>query len=131
PELDVRGNVVAVGVGPLGTDPLAAFMKWAKGGASSKIEDLRRALGGTIVTASGVLSLTKDGLLNSSILFGYNGIDALGNLLDLIRPGTKAKYADALKIVNQLTRSVDTPDGQMRQTSITFTDGQIWLTIFP
>ena len=43
----------------------------------------------------------------------------------------KAKYAEQLKIVNSLTRSVTTADGAMRQTSITFTDGQIWLAIFP
>ncbi len=131
PEMDLRTHVVATGVGALGTDPAAALLKWARSGASMKIEDLRLVLGGSIVTASGQLALSKEGLLNGSLLLGYNGIEALGNLLDLIRPGTKAKYAEPLKIVNQLTRAVDTPDGQMRQTSITFTDGRVWLTIIP
>jgi hypothetical protein len=131
PELDTRANIVAVGVGPLGADPAAAFLRWARSAPSVKIDEFRLAIGDTIVSVTGQLSLSKDGLLNGSILFAYNSIDALGDLIDLFRPGSKTRYAEPLKIVNSLTRSVNTPDGVMRQTSLTFTDGAIWLSIIP
>jgi hypothetical protein len=131
PVLDLRASLLAQNVGSLGTDPMAALLKWARSGANLKIDDLRIAASGAVVTASGALSLNKDGLLNGSILLGYNNIDALGNLIEVFRPGAKAKYAEPLKIVNSLTRAVKTPEGDFRQTSITFTDGVIWLAIFP
>jgi hypothetical protein len=131
PELEVRANVAAQGVGWLGTDPAAGFLKWARNGGKLKIDDLRIAVNDAVVTASGTLSLNKDGLLNGSILFGYNSIDALANLIEMFRPGTKAKYAQPLQIVNSLTREVKTEDGTLRQTSITFTDGVIWLAFLP
>jgi hypothetical protein len=131
PGLDARANVVAVGVGPLGTDPAGAFLAWARSGASVKIDDFRLAAAGAIVTASGQLSLSKEGRLNGSILIGYNSIEALGDLIDLFRPGAKARYGDALRAVNVLTRSVNTPDGPLRQTALTFQEGVIWLAFLP
>jgi hypothetical protein len=131
PELDARANVVAVGVGPLGTDPAAAFLSWARNGASVKIDEFRLAAAGAIVTASGQLSLSREGRLNGSILIGYNSIEALGDLIEVLRPGTRARYADALRAVNVLTRSVNTPDGPLRQTALTFQDGVIWLAFLP
>jgi hypothetical protein len=131
PQMDVRASIVAQGVGPLGTDPAGAFLEWARNGASVKIDDFRLAASGAVVTVSGALALSKDGLLNGSILIGYNTIEALGDLIESFRPGTRARFADALKAVNVLTRSVNSPDGPLRQTSLTFQDGVIWLAFLP
>jgi hypothetical protein len=131
PEIDLTGDALAVGVGPLGTDPAAALMKWLRAGATLKVENLRMAMAGAIVTASGDLALSKDGRLNGSLLLAYNSIQGLGNLMEVFRPGSREKYAPALQALNAFTRAVDTPDGQLRQTSLSFNNGAIWLAILP
>ena len=38
---------------------------------------------------------------------------------------------NALQALNVFTRATKTPAGEVRQTSLTFQDGVIWLAIFP
>jgi hypothetical protein len=131
PELDLNGDALAVGVGPLGTDPAAAVLRWLRAGGTLKVENLRLAMAGAIVTASGELTLSREGRLNGSLLLAYNSIQNLGNLVEVFRPGSREKYAPALQALNAFTRAVNGPDGQLRQTSLTFTEGAIWLAILP
>ena len=80
---------------------------------------------------SGKLSLTGDGLLNGSILVRYNTIEGLANLIEAIRPGTRDHYAKALQALNSVTIAADTEDGPVRQTTISFIQGSVWLGIVP
>lgn len=131
PQLDLDLAATAHDVGPLGTDPSRAFLAWLRGTPELDIANLRLAAEGAVVAASGTLSLSKDGLLNGSILLRYNDIDSLAGLIETLRPGTREKYAVAFQGIAGMSKKVDTPEGPMLQTALTFTDGLIWLTVIP
>jgi hypothetical protein len=131
PTLDLDTMATAVNVGALGTDPSAAFLAWLRGTPKVDIKRFRIASEGAIISATGNLSLSKEGLLNGNLLLRYNSIDALANLIETLRPGTREKYEAAFQGIAAMSKPVDTEDGPALQTALTFTDGLIWLTVIP
>ncbi|MEJ0013965.1 MAG: DUF2125 domain-containing protein [Bauldia sp.] len=131
PQLDLDLAATAHNVGALGVDPQRAIVAWLRGTPELDISSLRLAAQDAVIAASGTLSLSKDGLLNGSILLRYNNIDALANLVETLHPGAKEKYAVAFQGIAGMSKKVDTTDGPMLQTALTFTDGLIWLTVIP
>lgn len=131
PTLDLDLAATARDVGPLGTDPARALLTWLRGTPDVEVRNLRIAAADAIVSASGTLSLSQDGLLNGNVLLRYNSIDALADLVETLHPGAKEKYAVAFQGIAGMSKQVDTSEGPMLQTALTFTDGLIWLTVIP
>jgi hypothetical protein len=132
PEADAEARVTALDVaGSLGKDPARTFLDWLRRGGTARIDRLKVAAAGAIVTSDGALRLSPEGLLNGSLLLRWNNIGALADLIEAIMPGTREKVEVPLQALNALSVTVDTPDGQLRQTALTFTDGVTWLGIIP
>jgi hypothetical protein len=131
PVFDGTLRATALELGALGTDPTRAVLKWLRGTPHIHIDRLRLAAAGAIVTASGDLSLSSSGLLSGSILLGYNSVEGLASLIEALKPGTRDKYQPALEGLRAMSKRVTGEDGPALQTTLTFTDGLIWLTIIP
>lgn len=132
PPLDGEAHLTLEHVGDaLGTDPLATLLAWLRQNPSARIEKIRVASEGAVVASEGTLGLSGDGRLNGSILFKWNDINRLADLIEAIFPGTRERAATPLQGLNAVSVAVETEDGPMRQTTLTFTNGMIWLGIFP
>ena len=132
PEIDGEARVTAVDVGSsLGTNPVTTLRAWLRQGGTVTIDRFKVSATGAMVTLSGKLVLSSKGLLNGTLLVRYNSIDKLADLVETLRPGTRQKYQVAFDGLNAVTVAADTEDGPVRQTTVTFTDGVIWLGIFP
>jgi hypothetical protein len=132
PDLDGEARLTLLDVGDtLGTDPAQAIIDWARNTPSARIERLRIAGVGAVVTSEGNLGLSADGRLNGSILLRWNDIAALADLIEAIFPGTRERAETPLQGLNAVSVPAETEDGPMRQTTLTFTNGTIWLGIFP
>jgi hypothetical protein len=66
PTLDLDANATAQNVGALGTDPQRALLAWLRGTPKVNIKRLRIAANDAIISLSGDLSLSKDGLPNGN-----------------------------------------------------------------
>ena len=132
PDLDGEARVTLLNVGDtLGTDPAETILAWARNRPTARIERFRIAGVGAIVASGGNLSLSADGRLNGSILLRWNDIAALANLIEAILPGTRERAETPLQGLNAVSVAAETEDGPMRQTTLTFAEGMIWLGIFP
>jgi hypothetical protein len=131
PPIDISARVLAADVGNLGTDPAQAFLDWLRRSPKATLERFRLAIGDVLLTANGTLSLDASGKLNGSILMRFNSIEALGNLLETLKPGTRDKYQLALQGLKAMSVSTQTEDGPMRQTTVTLTEGVPWLAVIP
>lgn len=132
PDLDVEARIAMPDVGDsLGTDPAETILDWARNGGTARIERVKLAGVGALVTADGALRLSDAGLLNGSLILRWNDIAALADLVEAILPGTRERVATPLQGLSAVSVAVETEDGPMRQTGLTFTEGMIWLGIFP
>ncbi len=132
PAIDTAARLTLVDLGgSLGTDPAATLRRWLGAGATVKLDSLRLAIAGAVFLADGSLTVSPDGLVNGSLLLSYNSIDALANLIETLRPGTRDRYATPLQVLNALSKEVTTREGSFRQTPLTFTDSVIWVGIVP
>jgi hypothetical protein len=132
PEIDGEASLVAEGLGSaLGTDPTRKLLDWLKSGGTTRIEHLRVAIAGTVIEAEGSLAVSNEGLLNGSVQLRYNSIEAMGNLIETLKPGLLDRQPMALPTLDAMSKSVDTNDGPMREAPLTFTGGVLWLAILP
>ena len=133
PEVNGTASITLVGLGSsLGTDPARRLREWLrKGDATTKIDRVRMEIAGAVFVADGSLTLSPKGLLNGSILLGYNSIDALSHLIETLRPGTSDKYQMPLQILNALSKPVTIDGETFHQTPLTFTDSVVWVGIAP
>ena len=81
--------------------------------------------------ADGTLTLSDDGLLSGSLLLRFNSIEAVADLIEAIRPGSREQIALPLEGLAAFSVPVETDEGTFRQTGLTFTDGVVWLGIVP
>lgn len=131
PPIDISARVLASDVGNLGTDPARAFLDWLRRNPKATLERFRLVAGDVVITANGTLSLDANGTLNGSILLRFNSVEALGNLLETLKPGSRDKYELALQGLKAMSVSTQTEDGPMRQTTVTLTEGTPWLAVIP
>jgi len=132
PTIDGEASLVAEDFGTaLGTDPLARLLDWLRDGGAVTIERVRLAMAGAEIVAEGSLSLSDEGLLNGSLLLSYSSIESLGDLIETFRPGSRDTFELAVQALNAVSRPVTIDGASFRQTPLTFTDGVIWLAIFP
>jgi hypothetical protein len=126
-------RVTAVNLGSLGTDPARALLAWLRDNPTANIERARIAMAGAIVSASGTATLSPDGRLSGSILLRYNSIEALGNLLETLRPGSldQQEVQLALQGLQMMSAPVSAEDGPALQTTISIRDGLVGVGIVP
>jgi hypothetical protein len=132
PTLDLDAAATAEGVGALGTDPSQAFLTWLRGAPKLDIKRLRIAAKEAIIAASGDLSLSRDGLLNGTLLIRYNSPEALRGLILELRPETDPDKLDAaLSGLRSMSKAIDSEDGPAFQTSVSFIEGKPLLVVLP
>lgn len=133
PEIDADARVTAVGLGSLGTDPARALLAWLRGNPTATIDRARIAMAGAIVSASGTLTVSPEGRLSGSILLRYNSIDALANLLETLKPGSRDRQEVQLGLqgLQMMSAPVNTEDGPASQTTISIRDGLVGVGIIP
>lgn len=133
PDIDADVAVTALNVGSLGTDPARAVLAWLRGSPSATIERARIAMAGAIVSASGNLSVSPEGLLSGSILLRYNSIEALANLIETLKPGSRDRQEVQLALQGLQMMSAPKPgdDGAALQTTISIKDGLVGVGIVP
>jgi hypothetical protein len=131
PPIDLTLDATANKVGDLSFRPEPAILAWLRGTPSITLTNLRLAMAGASVTASGNLSLSSEGKLNGTLLLQYNSSEALADLIETLKPGTRDKYAPAIQALGVMSKPVTTPDGQALQTTVSFLDGIVFLTILP
>jgi hypothetical protein len=133
PDIDADVRVTAVNLGSLGTDPTHALLVWLRGNPTANIERARIAMAGAIVFASGTLTLSPEGLLSGSILLRYNSIEALGNLIETLKPGSQDRQEVQLALQGLQMMSAPTTgeDGGALQTTISIKDGLVGVGIVP
>lgn len=133
PDIDADVRVTAVNLGSLGTDPARALLVWLRGNPTANIERARIAMAGAIVSASGTLTVSPEGLLSGSILLRYNSIEALGNLIETLKPGSRDRQEVQLGLQGLQMMSAPTvgEDGTAFQTTISIKDGLVGVGIVP
>ncbi len=131
PPIELALDATANKVGDLGFHPEPALLNWLRGTPSVTITNLRLAMSGAVVVASGNLSLSAEGKLNGTLLLQYNSSAALADLVEVLKPGTRDKYAPAIQALGVMSKPVSTPDGPALQTTVSFLDGIVFLTILP
>jgi hypothetical protein len=133
PQSNAAASITLVGLGPsLGTDPAQRVLEWLReGDSTAKIDQVRVEIGGVRFVAGGSLTLSRQGLLNGSLLLSYSNIDALGKLIETLRPGTGDRYRMPLQVLDALSKPVVIEGETYHQTPLTFTDSVVWVGIAP
>jgi hypothetical protein len=132
PALDADADITALDVGSgLGTNPARTLTAWLRRGGSFKIERVRLASSGAILSADGTLTVSKDGIVSGSVVLRFTNLDAFANLAEQIKPGSRAKAAQGIGAITALSVPVQTPDGPARQTTVSITNGLVWVGIVP
>jgi hypothetical protein len=131
PAIDADARITAVDLATLGTRPQEVVLAWLRGTPNLTIDNVRIAMGGAIVTATGNLSVSQDGLLSGSILLRYNSAEALGNLMETLRPGSRERFNVVLQGLQMMSVPATTEDGPMLQTTISIRNGITMVGIAP
>ncbi|HEY5082602.1 MAG TPA: DUF2125 domain-containing protein [Bauldia sp.] len=132
PNIDADIGVTALNVGSgLGTDPVRSLIEWLRAGSSIRIDRLRIAAGGAILGANGTLSISNEGVLSGSVVLRFTNLEAFTALADQIKPGSGEHASQAMAAITALSVPVDTEDGPARQTTVSITDGLVWVGIIP
>ncbi len=132
PVIDADADLTALNVGSgLGTNPARKFAEWLRAGGSIKIDRVRLAAGGAVLAADGTLSASKKGVLNGSVVLRFTNLDAFVDLAEQIKPGSRKHAEQGIAAITALSVPVQTEDGPARQTTVSITDGLIWVGIVP
>ena len=132
PVIDADANVTALNVGSaLGTDPARRLADWLRAGGSIKIDRVRIAAGGAILGGDGTLNVSKAGILSGSLVLRFTNLDAFAALAEEIRPGSREHASQGIAAITALSVPVQTEDGPARQTTVSITDGLVWVGIVP
>jgi hypothetical protein len=132
PALDADARITALNVGAgLGTDPARTLRSWLKRGGAFKIDNVRLAADGAVLSGNGTMNVAKDGSLSGSVVLRFTNLDALVNLADQIAPGHHDKAMTAVQAITALSVPVDTPDGPARQTTLSIINGMPIVGIVP
>jgi hypothetical protein len=124
PALDADAKITALNVGSgLGNDPARTLEAWLRRGGSFKIDNVRLAANGAVLSANGTLSVSKNGTLSGALVLRFTNLDAFVNLAEQIKPGSRDKATTGMQVITALSVPVDTPDGPARQTTLSIING--------
>jgi len=132
PTLDADGKITALNVGAgLGTNPARTLDAWLKRGGSFKIDHVRLASGGAILSADGTMNVSAEGVLSGSVVLRFTNLDAFVSLAEQIKPGSRDKATTGMQAITALSVPVQTEDGPARQTTVSVTNGLVWVGLVP
>lgn len=132
PVLDADATITALNVGAgLGTNPARTLAAWLKRGGSFKIDHVRLASAGAILSADGTMNVSKDGVLSGSVVLRFTNLDAFADLAEQIKPGSRDKATTGIQAITALSVPVQTEDGPARQTTVSVTNGLVWVGLVP
>jgi hypothetical protein len=132
PPIDADASLTALNVGAsLGTHPTRTLIDWLRSGGSIKIDRIRIAAGGAVLGADGTLNISNKGVLSGSVVLRFTNLDAFAALAEQIRPGSREHAQQAMAAITALSVPVQTDDGPARQTTVSVTDGLVWVGIVP
>lgn len=132
PALDADARITALNVGAgLGTDPARTLVAWLRRGGSFKVDNVRLAADGAVLSANGTLAVSKNGTLSGALVLRFTNLDAFVNLAEQIRPGSRDHAMTAVQAITALSVPVDTPDGPARQTTLSIINGVPVVGIVP
>jgi hypothetical protein len=131
PQITASARLSAHGFGPsLGFNPERRYAAWIDKGGALDLEGLLLTIGPLKVTASGPLTVSKEGLVSGKIAVRLVGLDQLPILLEAFQPGSRAAAAFG-RLLNAVTRKVDTPAGPAREVVLNVNDGNLYFGIVP
>lgn len=132
PEIDIEAELVALGFGDsLGIDPRNALRNWLAGGGTLQIEDLEIIAGAVSTNYTGTLVLSRDGSLSGDIKVTITGLEALPDLAEAFRPGSRDNVAQIAAAVAVFTKPVETQAGISREMMMLVRDNVVSIGIFP
>jgi hypothetical protein len=124
PTLDADAEVTALNVGSaLGSNPERTLVAWLRRGGSFRIDNVRLAAAGAVLSANGTLAVSKGGVLSGALALRFTNLDAFVNLIDQIKPGWHDKALTGVQAITALSVPVDTADGPARQTTLSIING--------
>jgi hypothetical protein len=132
PAVDLQIQVEALAIGKsLGANPHATLLNWLRRGGTAEVQRARIKAGGAVIEVDGSLSITSQGVLSGALNMRFANPDALIELAETLRPGSRDNVAAGLSLLTAMTVPVDTPDGPARQTSLVINDGLVAVGIIP
>jgi hypothetical protein len=132
PEIDIEAELVALGFGSsLGLDPRNALRGWLTGGGTLQIEDLEIIAGAVSTNYTGTLVLSPDGSLSGDIKVTITGLEALPELAEAFRPGSRDNVAQIAAAVAVFTKPVESQAGISREMMMLVRNNVVSIGIFP
>lgn len=132
PVIDGNAHITALDVGDnLGMAPQQTMRDWLRRGATVEIDRVKLATTDNTIDMSGRLSLSDGGLLSGNVDVRFTNLEALPDLIEAIRPGSRDQAAQAVGALAAFTIPVETEDGPARQTTLVIKDGLVAVGIIP
>lgn len=132
PDLDATAEVTLLDVGStLGTDPAETILAWLRKGGTARIDRLRIAGKGAVITSDGQMTIAPDGRLSGSLLLRWNDIAKVADLIEAIRPGSRERAETPLQMINAFSMPVETPEGRYQQASLALVNGVVVYNMIP
>ena len=132
PEIDLRADLSALDFGSsLGLDPRATLIDWLAGGGILRIDDLTLVTETVSTSYTGKLSLSPEGKVSGEINAVIAGIEAVPDLVESFRPGSREKIAQIVAAIVAFTRPVETSNGPAREMKLLVRDSVVSIGILP
>lgn len=132
PEIDVAAKVVALDFGnSLGLDPRLSIVDWIAGGGKLRIGDLTLVTDAVTASYSGDLALSPEGKVSGSLDVVITGVEALPDLVESFRPGSRDQAAQIVAAVLAFSRPVEVPSGTARELRLLIRDSVVSIGILP
>ena len=132
PAIDLDADIAAVDFGgALGTDPGAVFRAWIAKGGAIRIDRLQLAAGAVSTSTAGTLVMAPGGALTGTLKVNIAGIEALPDLVESYKPGSRDEVAQVAAAIMAFTRPVETPAGPTRELQLGIRNNVVSLGIIP
>jgi hypothetical protein len=132
PPVDLDADIAAVGLGgSLGIDLRATLRAWIEKGGAIRIDKLLFAAGAVSTSTAGMLDMAPGGALSGTLKVNIAGLEALPDLAEAYRPGSREDVAQVAAAVTAFSRPVDTPTGPARELQLTIRNNVVALGIIP
>jgi hypothetical protein len=110
PVVAAQLDVTAVHFGSgFGTDPKRTILAWAAGGGVMQVKTLAFTAGAFSATATGRLTIDRNGLLSGDLTLSLAGLDDLPDIAEQVRPGSRNKVSEAVAFVKPAGNGASPP----------------------
>ena len=132
PEINLEAELNALDFGnSLGLDPRDALREWLASGATLRIDNLALDADAVSTSYSGTLALSPDGGISGDLKLIITGLEALPELVDAFRPGSRDQVAQVAGVIAVFSKPVETSAGSAREMTILIRDNIVSIGIIP